>query len=117
MNALYKKQFYNVAAVLCAMLSGVVLATAARESQSQAGISAEQPSVVSVPEVVIPATPDIPDLPVPPPLAPSVDAQDVVALVPASGECPGGVCAPRAATVQRYQPQTRRGLFGGRFRR
>lgn len=124
-----KTSLPNIAAACFGLLAGLMLAVASRESQTQASHErdlqdttiinpiAEKPTFPAIADDSLPLSP-VDEVPVPPPLALSVDAHDVVALVPASGECANGVCAPRAATVHRYQPQTRRGLFGGRlFRR
>lgn len=116
-----KTSLPNIAAACLGLAAGAMLVLASRESQTQAS---HEPPAITIPDatpvIVTPVEPERET--VPPPLAPSVDAHDVVALVPASGDCANGVCAPRAAvvakraTTQRYQPQTRRGLFG-RFRR
>lgn len=114
---------------LCGILAGCLLTLASWERPE----TKATPATPAAPAITIPeATPVIAvitppsEQPAPQP-APSVDAQDVVASVPVlmfpkqisgTSDCSNGTCsAPRAASVRRYQPVTRRGLFGGRFRR
>ncbi len=105
----------NIAAACLGLAAGALLVLASREGQTQA--SHEPPAIIAPEQatVIAPVTPLESEQPAPP-LTPRVDAHEVVAVASATGDCANGVCSPRAATVHRYQPQTRRGLFG-RFRR
>lgn len=111
-----KTSLPNIAAACLGLAAGALLVIASREGQTQA--SHEPPPAIIAPAqatVIAPVTPLESEQPVPPQPVPSVDAYTVVASASVSGECANGVCAPRAAAVHRYQPQTRRGLFGGRL--
>jgi hypothetical protein len=111
------KSLPNITAACLGLAAGALLVLASREGQTQA--SYDPPAIIAPEQatVIAPVTPLESEQPAPPQPVPSVDAYTVVASASASGDCANGVCAPRAATVHRYQPQTRRGLFGGRFRR
>lgn len=109
---------------LCGLLAGAILMLAATEPRTHA---TPQPAnhVVDtnklVPEatVIAPSIEAVEEPETAPPLVPSV-TQDAIALAPATGDCPNGVCSqPRAIVRQRVtvQKPQRRGLFGGRFRR
>lgn len=111
-----KTSLPNIAAACLGLAAGALLVIASREGQTQA--SHESPAIIAPEQATVIApviTPLDSEQPAPQPV-PSVDAYTVVASASVSGDCANGVCAPRAATVHRYQPQTRRGLFG-RFRR
>jgi len=116
------KSLPNIAAACLGLAAGAMLVIASREGQTQASIPTPTESIIlTTTEVDGPCPWVEPEQQPAPQPVPSVDACVVVASASVSGECANGVCAPRAAvvakhaTTQRYQPQTRRGLFGGRL--
>ena len=117
------KSLPNIAAACLGLAAGALLVIASREGQTQA--SHEPPPAIIAPKqatVIAPViTPLDSEQPAPQPVVwreGSNSEPTPPAVLTSYGDCPNGVCAPRAAVVAKRATTQRSGLFSGRlFRR